>query len=74
MTQIYTEGKTDIKGQILMGSVLLRNKHSINDKGETEFKNDIPPSLTIGAEKDGLMRITRVAASYYHQIKNIASS
>ena len=74
MTQIYTEGRTDIKGQILMGSVLLKHNHFINDKGETEFKKDIPPSLTLGGDKDGLMRITRVADSYYHQIKNIASS
>jgi len=62
MAQMYSEGRTDIKGQMLMGSVLLKDMHSINDKGETEFKEDIPPTLTIGAEKDGLMRITRVAS------------
>jgi len=62
MAQMYSEGRTDIKGQMLMGSVLLKDMHSINDKGETEFKEDIPPTLSIGAEKDGLMRITRVAS------------
>jgi len=31
MSQKYVKGRTDIKGQILMGSVLLRNNHSIDD-------------------------------------------
>ena len=36
MTQIYTKDHSDlIKGQILMGSVLLRDKRSINGNGRT---------------------------------------
>lgn len=32
------------------------------------------PTLTIGGSKDGLMRITRIAESYWHQITNITPS
>jgi hypothetical protein len=32
------------------------------------------PTLTIGGTKDGLMRVTRVAESYWHQITNIDPS
>jgi len=67
MTQIYSKGRTDIKGQILMGSVLLRDTRSLNSDGKTEFKAGIPPTLTLAGEKDGLLRITRGAESYWHQ-------
>ena len=73
MSQKYVKGRTDIKGQILMGSVLLRNNHSIDDQGETAFDYDVP-TLTIGGTKDGLLRITRVAESYWHQYTNVQSS
>lgn len=53
-----------------MGSVLLREKRYINDKGETIFKLDTP-TLTIAGSKDGLSRITRAAESYWHSVINI---
>ena len=74
MSQIYSEGRTDIKGQILMGSVLLRDKRSLTDEGKTEFKAGVPPTLTLVGEKDGLLRVTRGAESYWHQTKNIVDS
>ena len=71
MSQIYTKGKNDwIKGQILMGSVLLRDKRKINEDGETQFDYDVP-TLTLNGELDGLLRISRGAESYYHQVLNI---
>jgi hypothetical protein len=50
-----------------MGSVLLRDTRSLNSDGKTEFKAGIPPTLTLAGEKDGLLRITRGAESYWHQ-------
>jgi hypothetical protein len=47
-------------GQILMGGWLVRK----------QFNPDLDypvPTLTIGAELDGLARITRMAEAYYHQ-------
>lgn len=62
------------KGQILMSSVLLRDRRSLSkDDGTTHFDYKTP-TLTIGGSKDGLMRITRVAESYWHQVTNIAAS
>ena len=74
MSQKYVKGRTDIKGLTLMGSVLLRNNHSLNDQGETDFSDYDIPTLTIGGTKDGLLRISRVAESYWHQNTNIVSS
>jgi len=73
MSQKYVKGRTDIKGLVLMGSVLLNENHSINDQGQSTFDYDIP-TLTIGGTKDGLLRISRVAQSYWHQYTNIESS
>lgn len=74
MTQKYANSNTDtIKGQILMGSVLLRDTHSINDDGTTHFDYEVP-TLTIGGTKDGLMRVSRLAEAYWHQEKNIEES
>lgn len=53
-----------------MGSVLERGNHVINDDGTTHYKFKVP-TLTMAGEKDGLMRVTRVAESWYHQIENI---
>jgi hypothetical protein len=58
------------KGQVLMSSAILRDKHSLQDDGSTLFSYSTP-TLTIGGTKDGLMRITRIAESYYHQITNV---
>lgn len=71
MTQKYAKKNTDtIKGQILMGSVLLRENHSINDDGTTKWDYDVP-TLTLAGTKDGLLRASRVAEAYWHQYKNI---
>jgi len=64
------ETPAPFKGQILMSSVLLRNTRSIQQDGSTKFFYPTP-TLTIGGTKDGLMRITRIAESYYHQVENI---
>ena len=71
MSQKYAKSNKDtIKGQILMGSVLTRDNHTLNKDGSTHF--DFPvPTLTMGGTKDGLMRISRMAEAYYHQIENI---
>lgn len=70
-SQDYAKKNSDkIKGQFLMGSVLLRSTHSINDDGTTHFDYPVP-TLTMGGTKDGLLRISRVAESYWHQIENI---
>lgn len=56
-----------------MGSVLLRDKHSITDDGYSLFDYQVP-TLTLGGTKDGLMRVSRLAEAYWHQIKNIDES
>jgi pimeloyl-ACP methyl ester carboxylesterase len=69
--QSYATDNADaIKGLILMGSVLTRGNHAINDDGTTHFDFNVP-TLTMGGSKDGLMRITRVAESWWHQMENI---
>jgi len=74
MSQKYATKNADtIKGQILMGSVLLRDYHSINEDGTTHFDFNVP-TLTLGGTKDGLMRVSRLAESYWHQYKNIEDS
>lgn len=71
MAQKYATKNADkIQGLMLMGSVLERGNHKINDDGTTHFKFNVP-TLTMGGSKDGLMRITRVAESWYHQVENI---
>jgi hypothetical protein len=56
-----------------MGSALNRDKHSIQKDGSTLF-NYKAPTLTIGGTNDGFTRISRVAESYWHQVKNINAS
>lgn len=56
-----------------MGSVLTRDNHSLNADGTTHFNYPVP-TLTLGGTKDGLMRVTRMAEAYYHQIDNIESA
>ena len=74
MAQNYAKGKSDtIKGQILMGSVLLRTNRKINDDGTSHFDYDVP-TLTLGGTKDGLMRVTRLAEAYWHQYDNIEAA
>ena len=74
MAQNYAKGKADsIKGQVIMGSVLLRSNRKINDDGTTHFDYDVP-TLTLGGTKDGLMRVTRLAEAYWHQYDNIEAA
>jgi hypothetical protein len=56
-----------------MGSVLTRDKRSIQADGTTHYDYPVP-TLTIGGTKDGLMRISRVAESYWHSYNNIESA
>lgn len=71
MAQNYAGSNADtIKGQVLMGSVLTRDKRKIQDDGTTIY-NYAVPTLTIGGTKDGLMRVSRVAESYWHSYTNI---
>ena len=66
MAQKYANGKSNfIKGQILMGAVLLRDTRHITEKGETTFDYEIP-TLTLNGELDGLLRISRSAEAYWH--------
>ena len=75
MTQDYLKGgDTQFKGQILMSSVLLRDRRTVQSSDGTTLYDYSTPTLTIGGTKDGLMRITRVAESYYHQVENISTS
>lgn len=74
MTQGYAASNSDkIKGQILMGSVLLRSHRTLNDEGKTVYDYPVP-TLTLGGTKDGLMRVTRVAESFWHSHVNIDDS
>lgn len=73
MAQDYALKSKIIKGQFLMGSVLLRNKRTITDSGETHFTNPVP-TMTILGELDGLLRITRGAEAFWHQAENIESA
>lgn len=69
MTQQWLAGKDKnaalMKGQILMSSVLTRDRKEIMNDGHTNIKFNTP-TMTIGGTKDGLMRITRVAEAYWH--------
>ena len=80
MTQSFLNSDSDVadpsvfKGQILMSSVLLRDTREVqSDDGSTLYDYSVP-TLTIGGSKDGLMRVSRVAESYWHQVTNINSS
>jgi len=56
-----------------MGSVLLRTMREIQSDGKTKF-NFLLPVLTITGTKDGLMRVTRAAESYWHSDVNVVAS
>lgn len=53
-----------------MGSVLTRDNRDIQADGSTKYDYDVP-TLTLGGTKDGLMRISRVAESYWHSYDNV---
>ena len=56
-----------------MGSVLLRGSRKINADGTTHMDYDVP-TLTLGGTKDGLLRVTRLTESYWHQHENIEAA
>jgi predicted alpha/beta-hydrolase family hydrolase len=74
MSQGYTaDHSSTVKAQVLMGSVLTRDKRSITKNGSTKIDYKVP-TLTVGGTKDGLMRISRVAESFWHSHENIQTS
>lgn len=71
MSQKYAKGKSNtIKGQVLMGSTLTRDTRKIQADGSSHYNFDVP-TLTLGGTKDGLMRISRIAESFWHSNENI---
>ena len=73
MTQDYLSKADNVdkfKGQILMSSTLTRDRRHIQKDGSTLYDYFVP-TLTLGGTRDGLFRVTRVAESYWHQVKNI---
>lgn len=56
-----------------MGSALMRDHHELNADGTTHFNYPVP-TLTLGGTKDGLMRVSRMAEAYYHQVENIEAA
>jgi len=74
MAQKYTKSNSNtIKAQVLMDSVLTRDQRSINADGTSHYDYTVP-TLTIGGTKDGLMRVSRVAESFWHSHVNLNSS
>lgn len=66
MSQQFVKSHSDlVKGQILMGSTLLRDTHSITDEGKTLFDYSTP-TLQVSGLKDGLLRISRGAEAFWH--------
>ena len=61
------KAKVKFNGQVLMGAFIQRQYLYDNDK-ETKLIYPVP-TLTIGAELDGLCRITRITESFYRQIE-----
>ena len=71
MIQGYTQDHPDqVKAQVLMGSTLTREKHSINKDGTTHW-NYQTPTMSVGGTKDGLMRVSRMAESFWHSNINV---
>lgn len=53
-----------------MGGALTREKHAINEKGKTHWDYPVP-TVAIGGTKDGLMRVSRMAESFWHTYNNV---
>lgn len=71
VAQKYTEGNADqIKAQVLMGSTLTRETRGLESDGTSIYNYGVP-TMTIGGTKDGMMRISRIAESYWHSTVNI---
>ncbi len=56
-----------------MGSVLTRDHRVINKDGTSHYNYKVP-TLTVGGTKGGLMRVSRVAESFWHSHVNIEAA
>lgn len=56
-----------------MASTLLRANRNLTKEGKTKFNIGIP-TMTLSGTKDGLMRCSRIAESYWHVKHNIDDS
>lgn len=66
MAQGFAPKHSDvIKGLVLEGSVLLRSSRKIQEDGFTKHNIELP-TMTLCAELDGLMRLTRCVENYWH--------
>jgi len=70
---VQKDGGKNIKGLAIMGSTLVSKHRSINKSGKTEWDTKVP-TIQINGLKDGLFRITRGAATFWHQENNIDSA
>lgn len=74
MSQNYLKnGESEVKGLILMGSVILRSNRELDTDGKSIVTVNMN-TLTIVGTKDGLLRISRGAEALYTQQHNIASN
>jgi predicted esterase len=74
VAQGYANDHADvIKAQVLMGAAITRDHREIKSDGTTKFNYDVP-TLTLGGTKDGMMRISRIAESFWHSDVNIQKS
>jgi pimeloyl-ACP methyl ester carboxylesterase len=74
MAQGYTEDHADtVKAQVLMGSVLTREKREILDDGNTQFNYGVP-TMSVAGSKDGLLRLSRAAEQFWHTNINISAA
>jgi len=56
-----------------MASTLLRANRELTKEGKTKFNIGIP-TMTLSGTKDGLMRCSRVAETYWHVKHNLDDS
>eukprot|EP00931_Biecheleriopsis_adriatica_P066218 TRINITY_DN40617_c0_g1_i1.p1 TRINITY_DN40617_c0_g1~~TRINITY_DN40617_c0_g1_i1.p1 ORF type:complete len:568 (-),score=118.73 TRINITY_DN40617_c0_g1_i1:93-1796(-) len=64
MSQIYltSTGKGKADGLVLMGATVLRKNRN---------STDLPPTLTVDGDLDGLLHVTRQAEAYFHQVEKV---
>jgi len=66
MSQIYLTssllGKGKADGLVLMGATVLRTNRD---------SKDLPPTLTVDGDLDGLLHVTRQAEAYFHQVEKV---
>jgi len=65
--------KLGLKGLILAASDIIRAGRVMTHDGKTYIRNLPLPTVTLTGTKDGILRLTRVAESYWHQTVNIDS-